>query len=160
MKGIETKDKQINIKVSKSQYRKLMLLGGPTAVLERGIEREAGDITKKKQIKQQALVIIEEQQKRIQEVDMLIKEDEEREAEELRKKQAAKKEKEDFRNKSSGSTKKLLNKEEWMKKWKPFYLQRIQDKNELCEQDYNIIIEKMEFKTKEEAEVWLKGYDE
>jgi hypothetical protein len=158
MKGKKTKDRQINIKVSELQYQALMILGGPTAVLQQAIEMATGEKDKLKQMKLQILDSIEKEQQQIQDIDQLIQEYDGRAGEELRQnKESKEKEEERNRNKNDGNVKKHLSKEDWIKKWKPAYLQALNQKGELNEFEYKAAFGKLGLKTKEEVDVWVRS---
>ncbi len=156
---MNTKDRQINIKVSALQFRALRILGGPTAVIEWAIEQQIGEKEKLKRMKQQILANIETEQKRILDIDMLLKNYEERAAEEQRQKLEAKKKEEGLRNKNNGNgnSRKLLSKEEWIQKWKPEFVRELQEKGELHEINYKGAFQRLGFKTKKEVKAWVRS---
>ncbi len=157
VKKKESREHQISMRVTDIQYNTILALGGPTALLERAIEREAGDVFKLKQSQQQIIENIEKEQQQLQDIAKRIKEYNERTSEEQRQKQEAKKKEEGLMNKNNGNAKKLLSDEEWIEKWKPYYIQRLNEKGELHEQEYEYVFKRVGLKTKEEVKAWVRS---
>lgn len=132
------------------QYKAVMALGGPTEVIEKYIEAHAGDAIKTKIAKQCILDNIEKEHAQVKDFDVLLKVYEEKIVEELRQK------KEKMANKDS-SEKKRLSKEEWIQKWKPEYLERLNRDGDLPEVYYRGAFLELGLKTKEEVEVWARS---
>jgi ribosomal protein S27E len=95
VKNKELAEQQVNVRLTGLEYKALLVLGGPTAVIKLAIEREAGNKFKLKQLRQHIVDNIEKEQKQIQDIDKLIREYDEKaaETEEMRQKQEESKKK-------------------------------------------------------------------
>lgn len=133
-------------------------MGSPTAIVKTLINERGGDELKiENEIRQCELRIEEEQEKIVQFRNALKvrKEEEEKALKQAQEELKAKKE-QDGEGKKKKRVTKALSLEEWVIKWKPKFKEKIEHQ-ELLDQEYEIIMVKMSFKSRDEVKAWLNG---
>lgn len=154
-KNKETAENQINVRLTDAEIRVLQSFGGATAFIKAQLHEKAGDKFKLTQLKHQILDRIDADQKQVKDLDKLILEMEKKaevEAEEAKKVLTVAKSK-----KPEAVSRVVLSNEAWVWKWKPYFLQKLNEHGGLHEMEYKSIFDKIGLKTKEEADAWIRG---
>lgn len=149
-----TSGERANIRLTEWEFKVAQSYGGVTAVWKRAINELAGDKSKLEQSIQQKLELIKttekeigELKKRIIEIDKREEEEKKRQAEEARIKS----------KKSEVGVRKTISIDAWVLKWKPQFLQKLNENGGLHEIEYKSIFDKMGFKSKKEADAWIRN---
>ncbi len=145
----EVAEYRTEVRLTKTQYKILKMLGGASTVLKQKINEKAGD-------KKKLLSLRAEKHREIEEIDALIKECDEGVAEELRLKQEEK-QKQISRKPQPKPTlnrkKDDMELEVLKKRWRGFL--ESGEWTELSENNYEYLIKAVNLQTKEQVDAWL-----